>query len=144
MKNPDFVLEVLRAIYKLDLQQGEVYISVDGDEVSFAMNANDLFWWGTADAEPITPENLPEIRRVHDDLSALEGREISRAGSTLPFVLYTHLTPTLFACRSRQMRPQGAYYKHVPKPAWPLFDACGPPRDEKGPLNTPKPEEPPE
>jgi hypothetical protein len=34
----------------------------------------------------------------------------------------------LFACRSRNSRPQGAIYKRISKALVPLFDACGPER----------------
>jgi hypothetical protein len=35
---------------------------------------------------------------------------------------------TLYACRRKHMRPQGASYPSD-KELWPLFDACGPERE---------------
>ena len=48
-------------------------------------------------------------------------------------------SPSLFCCRVRKMRPQGAYYKYIDKEVWHIFDEAGPER-EVGKGNTPKPE----
>lgn len=69
---------------------------------------NDLFWWATADGEQITIETLPIFER-----SLIEAEEFG---------------PELYCCRVRKMRPQGAYYQHLDKELWPLFDECGPER----------------
>lgn len=34
----------------------------------------------------------------------------------------------LFCCRLRKMRPQNAYYKHIPVELQELFNECGPAR----------------
>lgn len=44
-------------------------------------------------------------------------------------VTVTMQASSLFACRSRKMRPQGACYPDDHPELWPLFDACGPERE---------------
>ena len=87
---------------------------------------NDFFVWACADVEEITPENLVVLEGAKVDLAKLGDDE----------EMYVAL---LFCSRVRGMRPQGAFYEHLPKPSWPLFDACGPERDPSEPGNTPKP-----
>lgn len=88
----------------------ELYWSVkpDGD-LRFWIICNDVFWWGAADAEDVTPENIDVLRECLE-IDALWG-------------------PTLFCARVRGMRPQGAMYKHIDEEMWPHFDACGPERE---------------
>ena len=47
---------------------------------------------------------------------------------------------SLFACRMRKMRPQGACYKNIRPEVVALFDACGPDReiDKVNPLGNTK------
>lgn len=73
----------------------------------------DVFEWGTADAEMVTPEN------VHLLTEALTACKVV----DLPWRM-----PELFCAMSRGQRPQGAYYNGVPAVLHPLFDACGPER----------------
>ena len=88
------------------------------DDGEFFINCNDLFWWGTADAEDVTPDN---ISLLADSLADCE-RVLPESGP-----IYAG---ELFACRVRRMRPQGcAYPRH--KELWPLFDACGPERTDE-------------
>lgn len=71
---------------------------------------NDLFFWGCADGEDISLEELPQLLECHA-LSPSFGGD-------------------LWCCRKRNMRPQAAFYKCIPKSEWPLFDAAGPERDD--------------
>ena len=66
------------------------------EDLEFAVNCNDAFWWGTADAEDVTPETLPELGHSLED------------GGEDGMLLY--------CARRRKMRPQGAMYKHIKKP----------------------------
>jgi hypothetical protein len=76
------------------------------------ITCNDTFFWGCSDCEPITFEELPELIECYK-LSPKFGGE-------------------LWVARKRKMRPQGASYKECyPKEEWPLFDACGLPREAK-------------
>lgn len=96
-------------------------VAVDGEPVGFGVNCSDLFYWGTADSEPVTPVTLPELRRAVEDATA--------AGD-----MFYGLA--LYCCRRRGMRPQHANYTQAARVMWPLFDACGPAR-ESGMANPP-------
>jgi len=80
---------------------------------------NDVFHWAVSDVEDLAASNAADFVQAHQDC-----KEAKAYG----------FGSMLFACRVRKMRPQGAYYKHIPREVWPLFDACGPERPA-GPLN---------
>jgi hypothetical protein len=104
----------------------EVWWRTDGEyaPVTFLVNCNDLFYWGCADAEPVTKDNIDNLEGAYSDaVNASKDGEI-----------YAHL---LFCCRAREMRPQGAYYDHIPKEMWSMLDACG--EDRETGLGNPKP-----
>lgn len=79
------------------------------------VNCNDVFHWGCADGEELTPHNIADAAQAKADAQAA-------TGST------PYNWPLLFCARQRQMRPQGAMYKHLDPKLWPLFDAAGPER----------------
>lgn len=98
-------------------------------DVTVSVNCSDVFWWGTADAEDITPEDLDDLEQARKDLEALGG--------------YDHhvYADTLWVCRKRGMRPQGPWYGYcsadgmirrsfVRKAVEELFNACGPERED--------------
>lgn len=91
---------------------------VDGGKVRFFVNCNDLFDWGCADCEPLTPENFPELERAVADCQVIS------AGANGSMAMLN--AASLFCCRRRGERPQGACYKSIDSLAWHLFDACGP------------------
>lgn len=99
---------------------------------SFFVNVNDVFWWGCADLEEITPENIAALERSYAD---------AKAAHKFGFIYAPHL----FAARVRGMRPQGACYPPEPE-LWPLFDACGPERpvDAGNPRPHPRDRKPPD
>lgn len=110
-----FAVAVLKLVEKHNAY-GDLFWRTGGEygEVSFFINCNDLFWWGTADVEPLTAADLEAFDQSMKD-SPTSGAE-------------------LYCARRRKMRPQGACYKHFAKEEWPLFDACGP-RRERDVLN---------
>lgn len=78
-------------------------------EMTLFAECNDLFFWGTADAEPITVADVPLLRKALEDLRPLDaGYEIGH----------------LFAARKRRLRPQRPCYKDFDPPVAALFDAC--------------------
>ena len=84
--------------------------------VTFFINCNDLFWWGTADCEPFTVADIPDMDKAIADVKAAGGLE-------------GFYGPELWVCRKRGMRPQTpAYPKREDEHLRPLFDACGPER----------------
>ena len=119
----NITMRILKLLAKHDSCE-DVTWSFEGELVTFFINCNDLFYWACADAEPITDKNIGMLEKSYSDASNYENGEI-----------YASL---LFCCRERNMQPQGAYYREIPEDLWPLFNNCGPDRDnEKG--NTQKP-----
>ncbi|MGC2062052.1 MAG: hypothetical protein WA610_03675 [Thermodesulfovibrionales bacterium] len=74
--------------------------------LEFSIMCSDIFSWGCSDAERITEETLPELEKAVRD-----------AGS--------EFGPLLYCARQRKCRPLRAFYEHINKDLWPLFDACG-------------------
>lgn len=81
--------------------------------ITFFVNCNDCYAWGSADAEPITPADLPLLEQTFKDVIALGYTDGEGA-------------PLLFVSRKRRLRPQGAMYKYITDDLVPLHDECGP------------------
>lgn len=82
---------------------------------------NDVFYWGTADAEEITEENFPVLETAFADIIAASKNHEG------PF-LFGAEAIMLFACRIRNLRPQNAVLKMLTAHILELFNACGPER----------------
>lgn len=76
------------------------------------LNMNDVFYWGCGDAEDFTESDLIDINKAIEECKD----DISLGG-------------LLWTCRKRSERPQGAYFTHIPKSLWHLFEAAGPYRE---------------
>lgn len=100
----------------------DVWWRVDGGIITTMIKCNDVFWWGTADCEAVTPDNVELLEETF-----WECKEKCE---------YTSDASLLFVARVRNMRPQGAFYKNFDADYVKLFDAAGPPR-EKNPLLDP-------
>jgi hypothetical protein len=109
----DFIMRVLRVFSDAD-DADYLWWKAAGEGVEFFVMCNDVFAWGTADAEPITPENIGELEQAYRDAGKACGDKWGTNGALL------------FVARQRKMRPQGAYYKSLEEAERPLFDACGP------------------
>lgn len=111
-----FALEIMSLFAKYDLHD-LLFWRTDGEyaPITFFVNCNDLFYWATADLEPISPDNFPELERAMKDVGATQVNSESLDGLSL------------FCARVRKMRPQKCAYPKDKK-LWPLFDACGPER----------------
>lgn len=103
----------------------EVYDELHWNEdLSVFVRCNDLFWWATADLEPLNTETLGTFKHAVLDGGILYG-------------------PILYCCRQRKLRPQGAYYKHIDKEFQHLFNDCGPEREaDTKPFGNPVAQEP--
>ena len=115
----DFLVRVLAAFDDwTGADREDLWWRTDGEyaPATFFVRCDDAFWWGAADLERLTPENVAVLEQATRDCRAAE----PTVGSC-----YAGL---LFCCRVRRMRPQGAMYDHVDKAVWPLLDAAGPPR----------------
>ena len=120
MSNNDFITEVLAVYARADIYDGLFWKVKDRQVELFAM-CSDLFWWATADLEPILPEDVPLLWSCLDDLLDV--------GDSAEVYL-----SELYAARKRGMRPQQPYYRKEfdsveGLPA--LFDKCGPERNRK-------------
>lgn len=104
--------------------------AINGDTETFHINCNDLFWWATADAEDITPENICHI----EELGAyIEGLIKDEATRDLEWVdeLCDYST-ALLVCRMRKMRPQNCFTKKIKhQKLREMFEACGPERSDE-------------
>lgn len=78
----------------------------------FFVNCSDEFFWGCADSEDITEADLPMFNEA----------VVECAGNL-------NTASSLYCCRKRKERPQGALYTYIDGELWPLFDACGPERE---------------
>lgn len=112
-----FVLRVLRLMAEHDNCDG-IWWRTDGEyaPVTFFINCNDLLFWGCADCERVTPENIDRLEQAYlDCLAAGDKHGLWGNG--------------VFCARVRQMRPQGACYPKNSPTITALLDACGPKRD---------------
>lgn len=109
--------ELATKVRQLCADAGEATLYV-GQQGQLFVNCNDFFYWGCADAEEVTAENLPVLEACILDVSKALSPDKD---------LDTALM--LYCARIRTLRPQGACYPHLPQAAWPLFDACGPARE---------------
>lgn len=111
-----FILKVLAVFGSLD-SHDDLWWRCDGAyaPVTFFVNCNDLFWWGCADLEEVTPENLPVLEQCIVDCGSVRNLDC-RIYAT-----------SLFCARVRKLRPQGCCYPEN-RDLWPLFDAAGPER----------------
>lgn len=119
-KNVDFAF-VLRVLALFDgfrgLSNDDIWWRTDAPEynpITLFVNCNDLFYWGVADCEEVTPENVELLEKTIKDVEKATKRR--------------RFADLLFAARVRGSRPQNAYYRYLPEELWPLFDACGPQR----------------
>lgn len=109
-----FVMRVLRVLAKYD-QHDAVWWRTDREyaPVTFIVGCNDFFYWGSADGERLTADNVDVFEQAFSDCKALG---------------HACFGPLLFCARVRRMRPQGCCYPKE-RELWPLFDACGPKRE---------------
>jgi hypothetical protein len=85
------------------------------------VGCSDVFWWGTADCEPVEVADLPDLEKARLDLA--------NAGDPL----FDYYAPALWVARKRGMRPQTPWWnrERIPIPVRDLFLAAGPVRDRK-------------
>jgi hypothetical protein len=110
-----FVLRVLQVTAAAD-SCSDIWWRTDETyaPVVFLVGCNDLFFWACADAERLTPQNIDLLEQAYLDTEAVGCRWNGAS---------------LFCARVRKMRPQSACYPKDEPQMWPLYDACGPPRD---------------
>lgn len=116
MTTEEFLTEFFRVTGGYD-DHASWFWRMDGNRVKLFANCSDIFDWGCADGEEITPENIGQLRAAYADCKAVEGYVGTCYGAEL------------FCARVRQMRPQGAYYEGMSPAIAALFDACGPLRE---------------
>lgn len=114
---PSFLYRAMDLIAQAELHD-EVWWHTTGGTVAptLVVKCSDIFAWGCADCEPITPENIHYLEAAIRECLALPGfAGVGYIGQ-------------LFCAKARGLRPQGAAYPKAPEVAA-LFDACGPKRE---------------
>lgn len=116
------VIDVLRVFADADCHEGVIW-HVHDDQLHFSAMCSDTFAWGSADAEPIEPADVPALQQCFADLKAI-GR------SALIYV------PELYAARKRGTRPMNRWMTKILDDDQPddvavraLFEQVGPPRE---------------
>lgn len=123
-----FMKDVLDIFHKADIHESLTWY-LDAGKIYFGANCSDLFYWGTADVEPIESEaDVELLRKCYNDLS--DAKKQFSLGISPSF-----LTPELYASRRRGMRPMKLWYKAIlsnwGESLYQLFDACGPDRGDE-------------
>lgn len=113
-----FINEFLSLVAEHEDNCSYWWVRESSGKLAPVVNTNDLFAWGCADCEEVTPANIHELRKAYDDCKA--AYKFGRVYGT-----------TLFACRVNKMRPQGAAYPRGEafELLAPLLNACGPERE---------------
>jgi hypothetical protein len=112
MADDNLGARVLKIFDDADIHR-RLYWSIDEDDgIRFYANIADVYAWGCADPEEITPDNVGVLQRSFEDLIAIDAQE---------------WTAELFVARVRGIRPRGAAYPDR-REIRALFDACGPER----------------
>ena len=119
---------MLAVVASCDARENLTWTVTDGT-VAWVVLCNDLFWWATADAEPIeTAADVDMLESCASDLATI-GADA------------TYWVAALYACRRRQMRPQGAcfrFFASVCPEMVRFLDEAGPPRDgDNSPFGNP-------
>jgi hypothetical protein len=104
LKSFEEIFAVVKALNLLDIEfwtlHGEDQDGTKG--VSLCLNANDFFYWGCADAEPVEYRDLELFQKCKNDL--------------LEAGIEDYYVDDLFMCRKRGMRPQKPVFdKMFPK-----------------------------
>lgn len=111
MTNEEMLLELVGLMADHDLQF-YFYRDRETGQVCASANCSDTFEWGTADAETITPDDIPDLKEA--------------------IALARTLGDELWCARKRGMRPQGAWFnvmqKHLSNEALQAFLDAGPER----------------
>ena len=96
MENMDFTTKLLKLIADYESYDDLIWFVKD-DKISFWIKCNDLFYWATGDAEPVTESNIDLLEKSLKECDEL----LSVWGSQL------------FCCRNRKLQPQVAIYKQL-------------------------------
>lgn len=106
----EYIRELTELLLKYD-SRSDLFWNFEDGELKFYILCNDVFWWATADVEPIPVSKLAMLRQALEEGGAIWGCQ-------------------LYCARSRGMRPQQPAYPKEPEYRE-LFDACGPERKKE-------------
>jgi hypothetical protein len=111
-----FFMRVLKIFDDID-EKESLWWNTSGPyaPVVFFVMCSDTFDWATADAEPLTPDNIGLLEQSIADVKLL-GYDVGGI----------HWGLTLFCARARGQRPMSAML--IPENLQTLFEAAGPPR----------------
>lgn len=132
-----FAFRVLRHFAQYDDYDAIIWwVDRDAPTISIKVKCSDLFCWGCADAEEITPDNIELLESTYAEVFGLRYASPPEKRNNAWLC-----AGDLFCCRARKMRPQGAAYSKEYRDIWPLFDACGPERETGMGNPNPRPKE---
>lgn len=117
----------------MDGHEDEWFISTCSKVYFPCINCNDFFAWGCADAEEVTEENFPILKQSIEEVEAIafcDEKSIDEEEEKDRSKAYRY-GGLLFCARVAKIRPQGAYYEHLPKCLWEKFNECGEKREIK-------------
>ena len=112
----DTIIRALR-ISSFDYTDNLWWREDDEGNLRIFIMCSDVFFWGSADVEEITDENIGRLESTVKECDDLLGKWMGYDG----FLLW--------CSRERKMRPQGAVYANIDPELWPLFNAAGPERE---------------
>jgi len=136
----DFISKVLSyidgfAMYKHGDFEERIWWRTDAEyaPVTFFMGCNDLFYWASADAVTLTPENIDRLDVAIKDIKVAMNMDHDRLPKEHAFKFdkwfgMGDYAAILFCARERKMRPQPPYYESIPEELHALFNQCGPER----------------
>lgn len=106
---------IIRVLHAGSVNSEDVLWEMNEEDKSivFFVNCNDVFAWGSSDAEKITEDNIYIFEKACNDAKNSCDDGYAFAGE-------------LFCCRIRKASPQKGFMKVIPKDMRQLFEECGP------------------
>jgi hypothetical protein len=118
-----YINELFRILRDVDFGGDDLLWGFFPDgRLAFSLICSDTFWWGTADCEPVDPDDLTLLRQCAADLAAAD-------------TVGTIWLSTLYAARKRGLRPMNRWMRDqqadgsLREGVVALLEACSPQRD---------------
>lgn len=98
MNDLEYYKFIERVLKEVGCDKGEFLLYNDDEKtnrINFSLICSDVFAWGIADAENLTPENIHLIKECREELKSVD--------------LMDYYLADLFACKVRKLRPMNRY-----------------------------------
>ena len=125
----EFYERVFRLFSETNMGNESLWWRTDGlyAPVTFMVNCSDTFFWGTADSEHLTPENISILEEAVRVCVLLE-QTCTDPNNTRHRHASRFYATVLFCAKIRNMRPVRSAYPADFSEISALYDACGPER----------------